>query len=276
MHWGQWMSLHNILALHQMVVEISLSETKWWTNCTTPRAVPVCLCVCSPVSTLVIFSIKALFPSPACIYQSATSTRPEKWHLIRLTRHPPLPLHTSCEQLDLVVRMRSDSRAGRPLSALLPPTVCTCDATRHVTAACLGVRAQQPADHHHRRLLLFVPNPWSRWVFIKLHLTLSLQQAQLITNLSARLCSVKFYHLFSSDLPSQPPSSLFYLTGSPLLTGTDEPVTLSCPAVWWMRHWGSGLQSVHVLFFFLQQHQPGLNISDLWLWFTAEADCIHI
>lgn len=123
-------------------------------------------------SAVVIFSVEAMSPSPACVCQPATSTRPKKRRLIQLTRCTRLPLHVSCKQLDLEVWTQSDSRTSRPLSALLPPTVCVCarDDARHVTAACLSVRAQRPADHL-QRLLLLVLSPWSRWVVIKLHLT---------------------------------------------------------------------------------------------------------
>lgn len=84
-------------------------------------------------SSVVIFSVQSLSPSPACVCQSATSTRPNKQYPMWLSGHPPLPLHASCEQLDL----QSDSRTGSPHSALLPPTVCicACDDARHVTSA---------------------------------------------------------------------------------------------------------------------------------------------
>lgn len=122
-------------------------------------------------SSVVIFSVKVMSPSPACVCQPATSTRPKELRLIQLTRCTPLPLRVSCKQLDLEVWIQSDSRSSRPLCALLPPTVCICarGGARHVTAACLGVRAQQPADHH-QWLLLLVPSLWIRWVVIELRL----------------------------------------------------------------------------------------------------------
>lgn len=84
-------------------------------------------------SSVVIFSVQSLSPSPACVCQSATSTRPNKQYLMWLSGHPPLLLHASCEQLDL----QSDSRTGSPHSALIPPTlcICACDGARHVTSA---------------------------------------------------------------------------------------------------------------------------------------------
>lgn len=127
---------------------------------------PVCCC-------LLVFLVLKLFPSPACVRQSVTSKRPKKQPLIRLSRHPALP--SACFLWTVghwVVCMQSDSRTSRPPGILLPPTVCVFarDSICHVTAACPSVRAQQPADHHQRLLLLV---PWCRWVAMKSLLTLS-------------------------------------------------------------------------------------------------------
>lgn len=71
----------------------------------------------SSASTLVvIFSVSAPSPSPACVRQSASATRPNELHLIWPSRRPPLPLHASREQLGPVVWMQPDSRTSRPLA----------------------------------------------------------------------------------------------------------------------------------------------------------------
>ena len=118
--------------------------------------------------------------------------------------------------------------------ALWPPTVSMCarEGACHVTTACLGVRAQRPADHHHHRLLLLlVPGPWSRWVVLKPHLTsgpnklgvLWIRQLVCVFQCSAvclALICVRCLYFTAFLFKS------FYLTGQ------TKPVTLSCLAGW--------------------------------------------
>lgn len=122
-------------------------------------------------------------------------------------------------------------------------------ATRHVTPPPASVSVpQQPADHH-RRLLLLVPSPWSRWVVIKAHLTLISRELSLLWISQLDWVFILFYHLFSSDLCSLTvfsslSSSAFYLTSS----DWDRWVCQAQLFGWMMYHQGSGLQSGHVLF----------------------------
>lgn len=104
--------------------------------------------------------------------------------------------------------------------ALPPPTASMCarEGARHVTAACLGVRAQRPADHH-RPAVVVSSGSLEQMSGSKTSPHIRPQQAQRLMNPSASLCFPMFNHLFGSDLCSLPvfhslPLQSFYLTGA--------------------------------------------------------------
>lgn len=239
----------NLMAVHRLCSCSDILDISAWTKVMDWHCRPWCrdlrippsityrdFCLSTRLLVSVIFSVEAMSPSPACVCQPATSTRPKKRRLIQLTRCTLLPLHVSCETVG-PGGVDSVWQPDQPAALRSAATDCVyLGMWRRSSCDCCLPRCQSSAASRPPAEAVVVSSKsLEQMSGHKTSSHIYSPQVHLIMNQSAGLCFIMFYHMFSSGylLPvffSLP--EVFYLTRRPLLTWTDEPVTLSCSAGW--------------------------------------------